>query len=79
MTPSDSLVTGFNLSSRPSNRDSEQDELMMKAKAPSLCKNISEAASALGLTSESNSSTTSKPHQHPNILKAEKDDLNNPR
>ena len=44
-----------------------------------LGENISESASALDSTSESNSGTASKPQQQPNVLEAEKDDPNNPR
>ena len=51
----------------------------MRAIALSLGENISEPASALDSTSESNSGTASKPQQQPNILEAEKDAPNNPR
>ena len=48
--------------------------------ALSLGENISEPASALDSTSESNSGTDSKPQQQqPNVLESEKDDPDNPR
>ena len=79
LTPSTSLAPSFSLSSRPSSSESEQDEMLMRAIALSLGENISEPASALDSTSESNSGTASKPQQQPNILEAEKDAPNNPR
>ena len=79
LTPSTSLAPSFSLSSRPSSSESEQDEMLMRALALSLGENISEPASALDSTSESNSGTASKPQQQPNVLEAEKDDPNNPR
>ena len=52
----------------------------MRAIALSLGENISEPASALDSTSESNSGTDSKPQQQqPNVLESEKDDPDNPR
>ena len=69
LTPSSSLAPG--LTSRPSNSSSEQDELMIRAKALSIGENTNEAVSKSG--------TTSQPHQLPNVLEAEKDDLNDPR
>ena len=77
LTPSTSFAPDFSLSSRPSSSDSEQDEMLMRALALSLGENISEPASALDSTSESNSST--EPQQQPNVLEAEKDDPDNPR
>ena len=69
ITPSSSLAPG--LTSRPSSSNSEQDELMIRAKALSIGENTNEAVS--------NSGTTSEPHQLPNVLEAEKDDPNDPR
>ena len=51
--PSSSLAPGFSLTSKPSNSDSEQDELM-RAIALSFAENITEAASASDSISESN-------------------------
>ena len=69
LTPSSSLAPG--LTSRPSSSNSEQDELMIRAKALSLGENTNEAVFKSGNTSEL--------HQLPNVLEAEKDDLNDPR
>ena len=77
LTPSTSIAPDFSLSSRPSSSNSEQDKMLMRATALSLGENISEPASALDSTSESNSST--EPQQQPNVLEAEKDAPNNPR
>ena len=79
LTPSTLLAHGFSLTSKPSSSNSEEDEMLMRAIALSLGENISEPASALDSTSESNSGTASKPQQQPNVLEAEKDDPNNPR
>ena len=65
VTPSSSTAPA------PSSSNSEQDELIIRTKALSLGENTNEAVS--------NSGTTSEPHQLPKVLKAEKDDLNDPR